>query len=107
MNYTTAVPYGGIQQPDAMGLAAPSPFSYKGSHADVYNGLAKGNLIDFQRAAQAADTQQMQRSRDAQLQTALKGLQQQAQEETNQQTLANQVYGNRASMLNSLLSGLF
>lgn len=112
MNYTTSVPVTGVTTPAMMaasnkGLGAPSPFQYRGPHADVYNGLAQGNLVDFQRAAQEADMRQMSQSRDTQLQTALRGLQQEAQAETNQRNLANQLYGNQVGMLNSLLSGLF
>lgn len=107
MQYTTTIPFSGIGPQDSSGIRTPSPFSYQGPHKDVYAGLSQGNLVDFQRAAQAADMQQMARSRDTQLKTALQGLQQQAQAQQYSNNLSNQMYGNQIGMLNSLLSGLY
>lgn len=112
MQYTTGIPFTGaisqdLRQQGQQGLAAPSPFSYQGPHADVYAGLAQGNVTDFQRSAQMADMDAYSRSRDMQSQMALRGLDQMAQAQDNARNVSQQIYGNQLGFLGGLLRDLY
>lgn len=112
MQYQTGVPFTGaippaVRQDGQRALAAPSPFSFQGPHADVYAGLAQNNATAFDRSAQLADIDQMKQSRETQMQMALRGLEQMAQTQDNARNLSNQLYGNQTGFLSGLLSGLF
>lgn len=112
MQYETGIPFSGAVSPvlrqQALGaLTAKSPFAYQGSHGDVYANLAQNNATDFARAAQAADMDAMQKSRDMQAQMALRGLEQMARGQDNSRQMANQIYGNQTGFLNGVLSSLY
>ena len=96
-----------LRQQAAQALSAPSPFRFPGAHQDVYAGLASQNATAFDRAAQQADAESMSRWRDTQSQMALRGLQQMAQAQDNQRSLATQAYGQQMGFLGDLLQGLF
>lgn len=112
MQYTTGMPFVSavaplLQAEAGKAMAAPSPFSFQGSHQDLYNSLSRQNATGFDRAAAQADTDMQTQSRNLQTQMALRGLQQMAQAQDSQTRLANQVYGNKTGYIGSILSGLF
>lgn len=96
-----------LRQRGAAALSAPSPFSFQGPHRDVYAGLAAQNANAFDRQATEIDAGVMQQARNTQMQMALRGLEQMAQTQDNQRSLAMQAYGNQTGFLNSLLQGLY
>jgi hypothetical protein len=89
------------------GLSQGSPVNAPGSHADVYAGLASGNRVNFDRAAEMANQNQMLNAQETQGQMALRGIQQLAQQRQNAQNLGTQRLQTQMGFLNSLLSGLY
>lgn len=116
MNYQTGIP---IPQPATpamrtmaqQGLGAPSPMSFGGSHNDVYAGLAKKNQMQFDRSAQEANAQSVDQARQIQMQMAMRGLEQLAQQRQNAADIATRrqraMFDQTGGMLNGLLGGLF
>lgn len=116
MNYKTGIP---ITQPATpaframaqQGLTAQSPMAFAGQHDDVYAGLAQKNAMNFDRAAQAANNTALQQARDVQMQMALRGLEQVAQERRNAEDIAARrrqaAFGQVGGMLNGLIGDLF
>lgn len=100
--------FSGQQKAAALdGLSSPSPVKAPGSHADVYAGLTSGNVVNFDRAAEMVNQEQMQAAQETQGQMALRGMQQLSQQRQNAQSLGNQRLQTQMSYLNSILSGLF
>jgi hypothetical protein len=89
------------------GLSQASPVQAPGPHADVYAGLASGNRVNFDRAAEMANQNQMLNAQETQGQMALRGIQQLSQQRQNAQNLGTQRLQTQMGFLNSLLSGLY
>lgn len=113
MQYNTTVPTSPpagavIRQPAMQGFGA-TPVA--GASPDVYAGLSQRNAVDYDRAAQMANADYVQRARGVQQQMAMRGLQQLAQQRENQMNVANtavrQSLGRTSGLLNALLKGVF
>lgn len=109
MFYNTSIPvqspFSG--RPQALeGLTAARPFATSAG-ADTYGGLSQANATDFDRDTQAKEAAYIAQARDMQQQMAMRGLEQMAQQQQNQQQLQTTRMNNATSYLNSLLSGLF
>lgn len=81
--------------------------SFQGPHRDVYAGLAQNNATGFARDATSADIDTMKRTREMQMQMALRGLEQMSQAQDNSRQLSNQMFSNQTGFLNGLLAGLY
>lgn len=111
-SYNTSIPARPVMPDDKRfaaldGLSQGSPVQAPGSHADLYAGLASGNRVNFDRAASTANQEHLLKARELQGQTALRGVQQLAQQRQNMQNLGTQRLRTQAGFLNSLLGGLF
>lgn len=100
-----------LQAKALQGLMAYAPAGHPG---DVYAAEAQKQAVDYERQAAAANNQFMQQAQQAQQSTALQGLQNMAQQQSNDNSLANQqnairlgYAGQMLGGLNGLVSGLF
>jgi len=95
----------------AQGLNAPSPMSFGGPHSDVYAAAAKRNAMQFDRAAQMANADTTDQARQIQMQMAMRGLEQMAQQRQSAMDIAGRrqkmAMDATGGMLNGLLNGLF
>lgn len=113
MQYRTTIPTAppigpAIRQPAMQAFGAQPPANVA---PDVYAGLAQRNAVDYDRSAQAANADYVQRARSVQQQMAMRGLQQLAQQRENQTNVANTMFrqnlNRTGGLLNSLLQGVF
>lgn len=113
MQYRTSIPTTPPIDPGMRqnALAALSAMPPRGVAADVYSGMAQRNAVDYDRAAQKANDDYVERARGIQSQMAVRGLQQLAQQQENQMNIANTVFRQNldrtGGLLNSLLGGLY
>ena len=103
-----------MQQQALAGLRSQGVMRYPGPAQDVYNARSQEAAVDMERWAAAQNNGHLLRAQQAQADTALKGLGQEAQAQQNANNLANQQYSMRMNYagqlmggLNNLLSGLF
>lgn len=113
MQYNTTIPtsppVGAALRQPAMQAFNAAPVA--GVSPDVYAGLAQRNAVDYDRSAQMANADYVQRARGVQQQMAMRGLQQLAQQRENQMNVANTVVrqnlNRTGGLLNALLQGVF
>lgn len=94
----------GMQQQALTGLAAQG--QHPSINMDVYNGRAQSAGIDMERAAAKANNEYLMRAQQAQQDMALKGAGQLAQQQANDNNLANQRQGMQLDYAGKLMGGL-
>lgn len=85
---------------------AQSPWGYNQNHQDVTAGLLGRRAVDMSRYAQQQQDQYAAQQQQAEMNTALAGLQQLTQDQQNQQNLGNSRLQSMLGFQGNLLGGL-
>lgn len=81
--------------------------SSPGVDKDAYSALGQRNAVEYGRNTSAGNAQFVNNAQNVQLEMAMRGLQQLEQQRRNESSAHNATYARQASVLNSLLQGLY